>query len=111
MQRAGIDGRPFADAGGVNFNAIFAPAPCALACQPASGLRQRGAGRGERRAPARIRRSRRLPTGSSSARSTPSGMQISLQTSQSARALRSTGLPGANVAAVVNCVSSSTSPS
>ena len=94
----------------VRVRSISAPWPVAAASQPSSGrgsaARVRSIGpaqRGSGAAP--------FATGSVSDRSAPSGMQISLHTSQSARAFRLTVLPLRKSGTATISVSSSTSPS
>ncbi len=86
----------FAPAGGTSFTSIVAPLPSAVVFQPSSGrgsaARAAAIGAPQRGSGAAI-----LSTGNASSRSAPSGMHTSLQTSQSARARSTAGVPVATV--------------
>ena len=97
-----------APAGGASASFTRWPSPVAVAVQPASGrgIAARVAAIG---APHCGCGPALAPTGSESARSAPSGMQVSLQTSQSARAAISTRSRAS--AGTVSTVGSRISPS
>ena len=99
-----------APAGGVSATRTRWPSPCAATLHPASGLGSTAtvAAIG---APQRGWADALAATGSASVRSTPSGMQVSLQTSQSARAAIASSLPGFASEATVSVEGSRISPS
>ena len=99
-----------APAGAASVSRTFGPSPVAVAVHPVIG-------RGSASRVARIGvphvgcASALVATGSVSVRSAPSGMQVSSQTSQSARAASVTGVPAGSVAGTARSTRWNTSPS
>ncbi len=99
-----------APGGGTNVSAIFAPSPRASTFQPASGCGS-AARAAAIRGPHVASACAAVATGSVNVRSAPSGMHVSLQTSQSARAASVAAVPGFASAGGVIVTRWSTSPS